>query len=609
MTGRAARCCPQCAQREAQEGRPTINAGRDTVQEMVPIRDEDAAGCAPGCRSVRPARAAPLALLLAALLAALPSTPGAAAEPASGGFRLPPLPLTPPALPANATAPPATLTLRAVRFEGHTQLRLAELEALAAPFLNRPLRPLDLEELRQRVTRAYVERGYVNSGALIADGALQGETLTLRIVEGRITRLRQSGLQGLSERYLASRLLRDDEVLDVNRLQDRFRLQLADPLFARLNSRLLPDDALGQAVLDIEVTRAPASQVAIFANNHVAPAVGSTQVGMEALFRNLAGWGDALALTLASGEASRQIDANWSLPLGGSRTTLALRMADGESSVIEEPVAALDIASRVATREATLAHPLLDESRRRWAIGLTHSLRRNRTTLAGNPFAFVPGEPEGGIRIESWRLFQELTLRRERDVWALRASVLEGRNNLNAEPVLVQQPPGRYRLWQMQGQASIATTRSDEGGAGDESRGSGGGPLVLRGLLQRSADRLVPLERISVGGRHTVRGYRENQLVRDNGWALGVEWHWPLWRDAVQKSSLTLVPTADAGAAWNRDESKSRLASAGVGLLWTRAEVEGEFFFARRLERRDNPTRGDLQDRGIHLMLRWRPQP
>jgi hemolysin activation/secretion protein len=332
------------------------------------------------------------------------------------------------------------------------------------------------------------------------------------------------------------------------------------------------------------------------------------QYGIEGVWRDPLGWGDALSLTLAGGEASTQTDAAWALPLMGSRTTLTLRLADGDSSVIEEPVAALDIQSRVHTREATLAHPVLDEARQRWAIGLTYARRRNSTSLAGIPFGFVPGEPEEGIRIETWRLFQELTLRRERDVRALRASVLEGRNNLAAEAVLPQQPPTRYRVWQLQGQVSLAIG-STAATAANPSDASDGSALVLRAILQRSPNHLVPLEQMAIGGRYTVRGYRENQLVRDNAYALSIEWHWPLWRDPLHRAAVTLVTTADAGAAWNRDESKSRLASAGLGLLWTRAEVDGEIFFARRLERRDNPTQGDLQDRGIHVMLRWRPQP
>jgi len=522
--------------------------------------------------------------------------------PASGALlRAQPAPLaTGAADTADPTPLPASFTLRQVRFEGATRFTGAELQALAAPFLNRPLRPLDLEDLRQRVTRAYVERGHVNSGAVIAPGALQGEVLTLRVVEGRLARLQQRGLQGLAPQYLESRLRREGEVLDVAVLQERFQLQLADPLFTRLNARLLPDDAPGEAVLDVEATRAPPWQLALFTHNHVAPAVGSVQLGLEGTWRNLLGWGDALALTLAGGEASTQVDGTWLVPLLASRTTLSLRWARGASSVVEEPVAVLDLASRVVTREATLTHPLIDEPRQRVALGLVHAARRNRTTLADFPIAFTPGEPESGLRLETWRLFQELTLRRERDVYALRVSALHGRNNLVPEPLVPQQPPGRYRIWQAQGQASWATS----GLAGEPA-----GPLLVRALLQRSPDRLVPLERLAVGGRYTVRGYRENQLVRDNGWAVGVEWHWRLWQDTAQGARLTLAPLLDAGAAWNQGEAKSRLASAGLGLLWAQGGLEAELFVARRLERRDTPTSGDLQDHGIHFLLRWRPAP
>lgn len=592
----------------AQRARPSPGGeGPPSARQRSPSRR---ARAAPSPRPL-PARVALGAALLAAAAGLLPPGRAGAAGPASAptvstpagsGFVLPPAPV--------ASSPVAAgITLRAVRFEGATRLAAAELDAIAAPFLNRPLRPLDLEELRQRVTRAYVERGFVNSGAVLDAEPPTGETLTLRIVEGRVTRLRQSGLQGLSERYLAARLLRsDDEVLDVNQLQDRFRLLLADPLFGRLQARLLPGAAPGEAVLDVQATRAAPWQAKLFFHNHVAPAVGSTQAGMEGTWHDLLGWGDALALTLAIGRGGRLADASWALPLLAGRTVLTLHVADGESSVIEEPVAALDIESRVATREVTLSHPLLDTSRARWAAGLTHALRRNRSSLAGFPFGFVAGEPEEGLRVESWRLFQELTLRRDQDVYALRASMLEGRNNLVPDALLAAQPPNRYRLWQLQGQASIATG-AGPAAAGDPGSAGSMAPVVLRALLQRSPDALVPLEQLAVGGRHTVRGYRENQRVRDNGWALGLEWHWPLWRDPVRRAALTLAPFVDAGEAWNRDEPRRRLASTGLGLLWTVAEVEGELFVARRLERRDPSTQGDLQDRGIHFMLRWRPAP
>ena len=507
-----------------------------------------------------------------------------AAEAAGATFALPPL--------TAASAEP--VVLRELRFRGASVITEAELQQLGAPWLQRPLRALDLEDLRQTITRAYAARGYVNSGAMLDDDALQGSTLTLRIVEGRIGRVRQSGLQGLSPSYLASRLVREGEVLDVPRLQERFELQLTDPLFARIQARLLPGDAPGQALLDLEVTRARPWQLALFADNHLAPAVGAAQAGVEGGVHNLLGWGDALAATVSRSEGSTSADASWQLPLGATRTTLTLRLARGSSSLIEEPVSALDIGSRVDTREATLAHPLLDEPRQRWLLGLTHARRSNRTTLAGEPFSFVTGEDSGTTRVASWRLFQELTLRHARHVFALRASLVQGRNNLHDDAELSGIAPRRYRLWQLQGQALLA-------------QGEGGRRIVLRAQAQHAAEHLVPLEQMALGGRYTVRGYRENQAVRDNGFALGAEWHLPAWRDEAARASLTLVPFVEGGQAWNRGEARARLAAIGLGLAWTFGELEGELNFARRLERRPIATHGNLLDHGSHLMLRWRP--
>jgi hemolysin activation/secretion protein len=41
--------------------------------------------------------------------------------------------------------------------------------------------------------------------------------------------------------------------------------------------------------------------------------------------------------------------------------------------------------------------------------------------------------------------------------------------------------------------------------------------ILFRTDLQLANNPLLPLEQLAVGGRYTVRGYQENQLVRDNG--------------------------------------------------------------------------------------------
>ena len=68
---------------------------------------------------------------------------------------------------------------------------------------------------------------------------------------------------------------------------------------------------------------------------------------------------------------------------------------------------------------------------------------------------------------------------------------------------------------------------------------------------QISADPLLSIERFAIGGRDTVRGYRENQLVRDSGVVASAELRIPLWRDSLRRPLLELVPFMDYGTGWN----------------------------------------------------------
>jgi hemolysin activation/secretion protein len=61
------------------------------------------------------------------------------------------------------------LFLRGVRFEGNTVVGTEELVAIAADFVGRLVSAEDLQELRYRLTEAYVNKGYINSGAVLPD--------------------------------------------------------------------------------------------------------------------------------------------------------------------------------------------------------------------------------------------------------------------------------------------------------------------------------------------------------------------------------------------------------------------------------------------------------
>jgi hemolysin activation/secretion protein len=98
--------------------------------------------------------------------------------------------------------------------------------------------------------------------------------------------------------------------------------------------------------------------------------------------------------------------------------------------------------------------------------------------------------------------------------------------------------------------------------------------FVFRSAVQLSTEPLVPLEQLTLGGLNTVRGYRQDLLLTDNGIFASTEVRLPVLRVEEVQGVLQIVPFLDFGVGWNdRDNpiptpNPNTLASVGLGLLW-----------------------------------------
>lgn len=504
-------------------------------------------------------------------------------------------------LPLLAAAAPRQIDR--LQLEGNRALPTALLEAVAAPWLGRELDEAQIELLRQALTRAYVERGYLNSGVLLQAEQNQPGALRLRVVEGRLVGIELRGLGDLSERYVRARLdPRPGEVLNMDVLRERFQLLLADPLVKRANARVLPAEQLGEAVLDVELERARPWQAVTTLNNHRPVSVGEWQAGLRASLANLSGHGDSVELNLQQALEhgdQRQASLHGRLPWPGAPATqLQLGLEHSDAAVVEEPVARLDIESRVRGFELGLSHALRETPRERIAVGLQHQWRRQRSTLLGEPFSFVPNLPDGReLKAGLWRLWQEASWRSETQVLALRSSFGAGRSNVVAEavqPGVEPAPAPRTLFWTGQ----LQWVRK----LGDGLQGT------VRGTVQHARDRLLAHDGLAAGGVRSVRGQRENTLVRDEGALLSLELEWTLRPEGWDDARFTLTPFLDAARLRNRGQAWASLSAAGLGLAAHWQAWSLELVAAKRLK--DGPPVADdsaLQDRGVHLQIshRW----
>jgi hemolysin activation/secretion protein len=131
-----------------------------------------------------------------------------------------PLPLPqypPPSLGQDITLPPVPgakipigdgrkISIRRILLEGNTVFPEQDLKAMIQGYENRMVTVAELEELRQQLTRYYIDHGYINSGAIIPADALKDKELRIQIIEGRLEEVRVNGQKRLREGYIKNRL-------------------------------------------------------------------------------------------------------------------------------------------------------------------------------------------------------------------------------------------------------------------------------------------------------------------------------------------------------------------------------------------------------------------
>jgi len=517
-----------------------------------------------------------------------------------------------PSLPSDraSSAPPSSSPAAGPRFEftgfhfdGNQVFSDEQLQAIAAPFVGRPIGIADLEELRHRLTLLYVNGGYINSGAILPDQRVKDGTLTYRIIEGRISRIDIQGNGGLDPDYITDRMrLGSGPPLQLDALQERFQLLLEDPLIEQLNGSLGPGTQPGESRLDLKVKRAKPYDITFSADNYLPPSIGAIEGRLDITARNLTGYGDALSLLARKGSGSWGFNGRFSIPVTASGTRVWLRVESTDSSIIEERLKALDIESRIRGVEVGIRHPVYRSLVHSLSLGAALAIRRNESTLLDAPFSFTPGSVRGRSKLAALRLLTDYEYSSKTQVFSARSTVSIGLDAFNATDNDNGLPDGQFVAWL--GQTQYARRILDNGAQ-----------LVARADLQLSSDNLLAMEQIPLGGRYTVRGYRENELVRDQGVIASIEFRYPLSGPngiLPLPGRLQIAPFVDYGYGWNKKDiiglfaEGEQLLSAGVGLYWTLpSHAYAELFWGHAFINAPDFDDHDLQDDGFHFRLSW----
>nr|WP_199326315.1 ShlB/FhaC/HecB family hemolysin secretion/activation protein [Nostoc parmelioides] len=517
-----------------------------------------------------------------------------------------PSPLTPPASSSPSvlqrTIQPNNFTkikVKGFRFQGNTIFNSQELEKVLSDFVGQEITFTDLSKISDNITDYYVKQGYINSGAYI--GVVQNQSLkvdnaivTVSIVEGQIEKINIVGANRLHN-YIRARI--PQPILNNQHLLSALQLLQQDPLIEKITASLKQGSKPSQAILDINVQPRQEFNVNLGLDNYRSPVIGTFQRRIDISHNNLLGLGDGLSVGYINTDGSNALALAYSVPVNSNNGTIRFLYANITNNIIEQPLNSLDIVADARAYEISFRQPLIRQasanSAQELALGLTASRLESESSLQDTPFPISAGaDASGRTRIFALRFFQDWSNRSATEALFARSTLSLGLNamdsTINANP-----PDGQFFSWV--GEALWL-----------KRLGNSNTSVAVRSRLQL-ADRPLPaFEQISLGGISTVRAYRQDTFISDNGFLLSTELRIPAWKRTTQE--LQVIPFIDFGTSWNNSSDtlspSGSLTSVGLALQYRSDRFDARIDWGIPFNE-TNSNSNTWQENGVYFSLNY----
>ena len=531
------------------------------------------------------------------------------------------------ATPASESAEALEIRVDKFEFTGNTVFSDAHLARVLASYTGRSITGAELEAARVAVTREYVDAGFINSGAILPDQNGDGGVIRLEIVEGRLSEVELGGNRWFRTWWLKGQLRHAAGApVNFNTLKTGLQLLRQNPGISRINAELKPGALPGEGILHAVIKDEHPFRLDMELSNRRPPSVGEGLAQLRFADLNLLGMNDPLELRWGAAHATKDggvygdgiqnIAVNYEIPLTPWGTSFGWNASRSNSAILDETFVALDIQSRLEEFGLRLRQQLVNTLGNSVSATISAAKKHSETTLLGVPFSLSPGARNGESDVFATRFAVEWTNRTQVQVFSLRSTISRGFRVLGASDASGQPPPANgevlpdsgFTAWMSQAQYiwRVFDDPRDPHRLNTLENGLLRSTLlVLRANTQLADSPLLSLEQFSIGGAQSVRGYRENQILRDNGVFASAELRIPLWLGENRDPVFSLAPFFDVGNGWDRRRASNSqtLCSAGLGVLFQLSKrAEASLYWGRPLIRVDS-SKSSLQDYGIHFQV------
>ena len=523
----------------------------------------------------------------------------------------------------------------------------AAIAEIVTPYLGRSIDRNDLKSIQDEITRFYIQGGYITSKACPIN-ILDDGTLIVHIIEGRINNINVETIRGESSSP-GSALLRNyvkiqldsaipgfqEGPVNFTDVENQVRLLALDPLFVSGSVYSVlsnePEEE-GASNLTIYLKEAERVKFNVSFNNYSPPSLGDEGFDWQVNFNSrFFGYGERFyaggrynpfidrssSTTITAIFEDEEIEVGgsddsvswvygYSLPVGrsprGGLGTLGVQAGQERKDVLQGLASEFDFRSEVERLSLDYQYPISRTLQEEWTLIGGFTFEEGQTFINKSfPFGIGFGPNNEGIsRTSVFSLALEHLRRNSNNVLLSRGQLNIGTSFFGATKNSSSIPDGQFLSLFLQTQMSQKIADNHL--------------LVVKGLAQLTPSNLLPINQFVIGGRQSVRGYRENIRSGDNGFVFSIEDRISLLTDDEGETQLEVSPFFDLGVVWNNSSNPNFLpddnflASVGVGLTYR--PFSGEWFEPLTL-RLDygiplvevESSKGSLQDDGIHFSV------
>lgn len=263
--------------------------------------------------------------------------------------------------PAPVSMGGPTFVLRQIVIGPSKFVAAEELQALAQPYLNRPITLGDVQALVNQLNEVYTERGHVTASAVLPPQKINSGVLRIDIVEGRVGKVSIEGAENSLDHIRRRLTLEEGTVVDVPRLTgDVATINRTGEV--QLRTVLQPGTQFGLTDVTISAVEPPRNLFQIFGDNLGVPTVGRYEGG--ALFQHygMLGYDDRLKVYVVQSPGNAAQNASYTFGFNEYGGRIGLSYGRSDIHVIQGPFRGLDIKGQSQTGTVSIAQPVYGDA-------------------------------------------------------------------------------------------------------------------------------------------------------------------------------------------------------------------------------------------------------